>query len=169
MTADAASLADLDPDVLGLDVSEWIDCDPIDVAELRGRIVLVETFQMLCPGCVQHGLPLAGRVHRALGDQGVVVIGLHTVFEHHEVMGPEALRTFVREYRLPFPVGVDRAIPGRAIPSTMARYGLQGTPSTIVADKAGRIRSISFGQVDELKLGALLGRLLAEPAPPAAE
>ena len=167
MTDDDRILADLDPDVLGLDVSEWINSEPIDLAALRGRVVMVETFQMLCPGCVQHGLPLAGRVHRALGEQGVTVIGLHTVFEHHEVMGPAALRTFVNEYRLPFPVGIDRPVEGRRIPSTMDRYQLQGTPSTIIADKAGRVRSISFGEVDELRLGALLGRLLAEPAPAA--
>ena len=165
MTDDDRTLADLDPDALGLDASEWVNSDPIDVAELRGRVVVVETFQMLCPGCVQHGLPLASRIHRSLGDQGVVVIGLHTVFEHHDVMGPDALRAFVHEYRLPFPVAIDRPVPGRAIPSTMDRYRLQGTPSTIVADRARRIRSVSFGQVDELKLGALLGRLLAEPAP----
>lgn len=157
--------ADIDPDVLGLDVSEWVNSDPIDVASLRGQVIVVETFQIMCPGCIQHGLPMARRVHNALGDQGVKVIGLHTVFEHHKVMTPDALKVFVSEYRLPFPVAIDRPIPGRAIPSTMDRYQLQGTPSTLVADKAGRIRSISFGEVDEIKLGALLGRLLAESAP----
>lgn len=157
--------ADIDPDVLGLDVSKWVNSDPIDVASLRGQVIVVETFQIMCPGCIQHGLPMARRVHNALGDQGVKVIGLHTVFEHHKVMTPDALKVFVSEYRLPFPVGIDRPIPGRAIPSTMDRYQLQGTPSTLVADKAGRIRSISFGEVDEIKLGALLGRLLAESAP----
>ena len=157
--------ADIDPDVLGLDVSEWVNSDPIDIASLRGQVIVVETFQIMCPGCIQHGLPMARRVHNALGDQGVKVIGLHTVFEHHKVMTPDALKVFVSEYRLPFPVAIDRPIPGRAIPSTMDRYQLQGTPSTLVADRAGRIRSISFGEVNEIKLGALLGRLLAEPAP----
>lgn len=162
-----SDLADLDPDVLGLDVSEWVNSEPVDVESLRGRVVLVEAFQMLCPGCVEHGLPMAQRVHRALSGDGVVVLGLHTVFEHHEVMGPDALRAFVSEYRIPFPVGIDRPLPGRPLPSTMDRYQLQGTPSTIVADRAGRIRSIAFGKIDEIRLGALLGRLLAEPAPAA--
>lgn len=158
-------LADLDPDVLGLDVTEWINSEPIDVADLRGRVVLVEAFQMLCPGCVQYGLPQAQRVHRAFGPDRVRVIGLHTVFEHHAVMRPAALRAFVAEYRLPFPVAVDRPVEGRAMPSTMQRYGLEGTPSTIVADRGGRIRHVSLGAIDDLTLGALLGRLLAE-APP---
>ncbi|RRJ87520.1 TlpA family protein disulfide reductase [Gulosibacter macacae] len=157
--------ADIDPDVLGLDVSEWVNSDPIDAASLRGQVVMVETFQMLCPGCIEHGLPTARRVHNALSNQGVRVLGLHTVFEHHKVQDADALRVFVAEYRFPFPIGIDRPVPGRAIPSTMDRYQLQGTPSTLVADRAGRIRSISFGQVDEIKLAALLGRVLAEPAP----
>lgn len=157
-------LADLDPAVLSLDVSEWINSEPVDVAALRGRVVLVEAFQMLCPGCVSHGLPQAQRVHRAFKGR-VVVLGLHTVFEHHAVMGREALRTFVAEYRLPFPVGIDRPVEGQSMPSTMQRYSLQGTPSTIVADRAGRIRHVSLGALDDLLLGALLGELLAEPAP----
>lgn len=159
------SFADVDPDVLGLDVSEWVNSEPVDVASLRGRVVLVETFQMLCPGCVQYGLPQAQRVHRLFGSKGVVVLGVHTVFEHHDVMTPAALRTFVAEYRIPFPVAVDRPLEGRTMPSTMDRYSLQGTPSTIVADKAGRIRHVSLGAIDDLTLGAMLGQLLAEPAP----
>lgn len=165
LTDSAESLADLDPDTLGLEVDAWINSEPLDAADLRGRVVLVEAFQMLCPGCVRYGIPQAQRVHRLFADRGVTVIGLHTVFEHHTVMGPDALRTFVSEFGLTFPVAIDRAVEGRSIPATMSRYQLQGTPSTIVADKAGRIRHQSLGAVDDLQLGALLGRLLAEPAP----
>ncbi len=90
------------------------------------------------------------------------MIGLHTVFEHHDVMGPEALRVFLREYRIPFPVGVDRADPGGPVPMTMQGYGLRGTPSVVVFDRGGRVRLSHFGQIDDLKLGAVIGQLLAE-------
>lgn len=56
--------------------------------------MLLHTFQMLCPGCVAYGIPQAGRVHEALPD--VAVVGLHTVFEHHEAMHPPALAIAVR-------------------------------------------------------------------------
>jgi len=64
---------------------------PLTLDALRGRVVMLHAFQMLCPGCVSHGIPQAQRVARQFADAPVTVVGLHTVFEHHDVMGPEAL------------------------------------------------------------------------------
>jgi hypothetical protein len=141
-----------------LEVAEWIGT-PRPLAEQLGRVVLVETFQMLCPGCVSRGLPQAQRAAAAFPD--VVVIGLHTVFEHHAVMTPDALRVFLFEYRIGFSVGIDRH-DGGDIPVTMRTYGLQGTPSTLLIDRAGMLRFSAFGAVDDLTLGGALGRLLTE-------
>jgi len=44
----------------------------------------------------------------ALRGRVVVVTGLHSVFEHQHVMTPDALRALVHEYRLPFPIAIDR-------------------------------------------------------------
>ena len=150
-----------------LDVVQWFNTpEPLDLAALRGRVVVLHAFQMLCPGCVSHGLPQAQAVHDRFAEHGVAVIGLHTVFEHHEAMTPTALKAFIHEYRLDFPIGVDRPSATGAIPNTMRAYQLRGTPSLVVIDRAGRIRQSAFGQVDDLRLGALLGSLLVEgPAP----
>ena len=43
----------------------------------------------------------------------------------------------------------------------MARWGLQGTPTTLVVDRHGRWRLRHFGDVADLPLGAVLGRLLS--------
>ena len=145
------------------EVSRWFNIDhPLHLADLRGQVVLVEAFQMLCPGCVSHGLPLAKKVHQALGAQGVAVVGLHTVFEHHDAMQPHALQAFLYEYKIRFPVGVDAPVPDSTLPSTMARWELQGTPSLLLFDKSGRLRAHQFGNVDELQLGVFLGQLLEE-------
>jgi len=142
-----------------LDVSEWVG-QPSPLADLRGQVVLIKTFQMLCPGCVSYGLPQAKRVQRTFPE--VAVLGLHTVFEHHDAMGPTALKAFMHEYRITFPVGIDRN-DGDLTPVTMRRYALQGTPSTLLIDRAGRLVASAFGEVDDLVLGAQLGQLLAEP------
>ncbi|WP_308465648.1 TlpA family protein disulfide reductase [Rathayibacter soli] len=148
-----------------LDVSDWIGA-PSTLESLRGRVVLIEAFQMLCQGCVRYGLPQAQRVQRALPE--VAVIGLNTVFEHHEVTGPDALKVFLSEFAINFPVGIDRQ-DGHQLPATMRRYDLQGTPSTLVIDKSGRLRFSHLGAVDDLVLGEILGRMVAEPAQPVAE
>lgn len=146
-------------------VSRWFNAAaPLRLADLRGQVVLVHTFQMLCPGCVTHGLPLASKVHEAFGNAGVTVVGLHTVFEHHDAMQPHALQAFIHEYRLRFPIGVDEPSTDQPIPRTMATWGLRGTPTTLLFDREGKPRLHRFGAVDELDLGAWIGRLLAEPA-----
>lgn len=145
----------------------WLNGSPGSLAALRGRVVMIEAFQMLCPGCVSTGLPQAQRVHATFDREQVTVLGLHTVFEHHAVMGREALEVFLYEYRIGFPVGIDRPREGHPIPATMARYGFRGTPSTVLIDRAGAIRSSAFGAVDDLVLGAQIGRLLAEDVPSA--
>lgn len=145
------------------DVSEWIG-GARSLADLRGQVVLVEAFQMLCPSCVSHALPQMKSAQAAFPD--LVVLGLHTVFEHHEAMTPLALRAFLSEYRIDFPVAVDRH-DGDPVPVTMRRYELRGTPSTLIIDKNGVLRLSAFGAVNDLVLGGYLGRLLAEPHVPA--
>lgn len=79
-------------------------------------------------------------------------------------MGPEALRAFLSEYRFGFSVGIDRH-KGGSMPVTMTKYGPQGTPWTILVDRAGRVRLSPLGTADDLALGAHLRMLLAEPLP----
>lgn len=146
---------------------DWLNTPtPPTLASLRGRVVLLHTFQMLCPGCVSHGLPQAERVWRTFQRDRVAVVGLHTVFEHHAVMAPDALRAFVHEYGWSFPIGVDEPGNGAAVPRTMARYGLRGTPTLLLLDTRGRVALHHFGALDDLALGGAIGSLLAEPSPP---
>ena len=146
-------------------IAHWFNTDgPLRVADLRGQVVLIHAFQMLCPGCVIHAIPQSRKLHELYADQGVAVIGLHTVFEHHAAMQPHALEAFIHEYGLRFPVGVDApGADGNPIPRTMERWAMRGTPTTLVIDRRGRLRVQHFGQVDDLQLGVLLGRLLGEP------
>lgn len=145
-----------------LDVQEWLNVESAPtLAAMRGRVVVLEAFQMLCPGCVHHGLPQAQRVAGLFRSKDVQVLGIHTVFEHHEAQGTRAaLAAFLHENRIEFPVAIDR--PTGRIPATMAAYEMQGTPTLVLIDAAGRRRAQHFGPVEDLQLGAELGRLLAE-------
>jgi hypothetical protein len=145
------------------DIAQWLNRRaPIALPQLRGKAVFAVAFQMLCPGCVSHGLPQATRVRQAFAPEDVAVIGLHTVFEHHEAQGgTAALSAFLHEYRIGFPVGIDRADPS-GVPVTMRRYAMQGTPTTLLIDRAGRLRLQQLGHLDDLALGAAIARLLAD-------
>lgn len=143
--------------------SQWFNSDGLELGDLAGRVVVVHAFQMLCPGCVSHGLPQAARVHQAFPADDVCVVGLHTVFEHHEAMTPLALQAFLHEYRVPFPIGVDERGDG-PIPTTMAAYEMRGTPTLVLIDRAGRRRTQVFGRPEDLELGAAIQTLVDESA-----
>src|SRR3546814_13136749 len=64
------------------------------------------------------------------------LIALHSVFEHHAAMTPVSLEPFLHEYRIVWPVAVDRHDDAAGIPVTMARYGLRGTPSLLLIDRS---------------------------------
>ena len=125
---------------------------------------MLHAFQMLCPACVQHGLPQASRIRTLFPPDQVTVVGMHTVFEHHEAMTPMALRVFIHEYRLDFPIGVDQASSavGDPIPQTMRAYGMRGTPSLVLIDRRGNLRHHAFGAVEDLAVGAGIATLIAE-------
>ncbi|MCC7463845.1 MAG: redoxin domain-containing protein [Gammaproteobacteria bacterium] len=144
--------------------TRWFNtAQPLELAQLRGKVIVLHAFQMLCPGCVANAIPQAKRLAQIFASAPLAVIGLHTVFEHHAVMGPEALEAFLHEYRVGFPVGVDAPDPqGNPIPTTMRSYGMQGTPTTVLIDAHGHLRHQVFGSVDDLALGAEIGALLAE-------
>jgi hypothetical protein len=144
-------------------VQQWLNTDaPLDLASLRGRVVVLHAFQMLCPGCVLHAVPQAERIHQQFAGEGVAVVGLHTVFEHHAAMQPVSLEAFLHEFRVSHPVGVDTSVPGQQIPATMQAYAMQGTPTLVLIDRAGRIRRQHFGRVDDLVVGAEVMRLVCE-------
>jgi hypothetical protein len=143
-------------------VQEWLNVDrPMALADYRGRPIVALAFQMLCPGCVQHALPQLKRIRELFGESQLAVLGLHTVFEHHEAQGrPEVLEAFLHENRIRLPVAIDA--PGEdGVPLTFRAYDMQGTPTVLLIDAEGQLRSQGFGHVDDLRLGAAIGSLLA--------
>lgn len=149
-----------------LQVASWLNtAKALSLRQLRGKVVAIYAFQMLCPGCVSHGIPQAKTIRATFAEQDVAVLGLHSVFEHHAVMNREALEAFVHEYRIEFPVAIDQPAELGPIPLTMERYQLRGTPTLILIDRQGRLRLSHFGRADDMKVGALIGQLVAEAAP----
>lgn len=142
--------------------TDWLNHDgPATLADFRGRVLAVEVFQMLCPGCVLNGLPQAQRLAQTFGQADLAVIGLHSVFEHHAGNSRESLAAFLHEWRIRFPVAIDAPGTG-AMPRTMAAWQLEGTPSLVLFDRQGQMRARHFGQVADLALGAEVMRLIAE-------
>lgn len=149
-----------------LSVSEWFNTpEPINLADLRGRVVLLHTFQALCPGCVSDSIPQVKRIERIFANSDLRVLGLHTVFEHHKAMSPVTLKAFLHEYRITHPVGVDAPDEWSDTPLTMQRYGFRGTPSSVLIGRDGSVLHHAFGVEDDIAVGARIAMALSAKVP----
>ncbi|TDF38405.1 TlpA family protein disulfide reductase [Alteromonadaceae bacterium M269] len=145
-------------------VQEWIGANQdLSLQSLRGKVILVEAFQLLCPGCVSHAIPQIKKVRSHFPESDLAVLGIHTVFEHHEAMQRETLTAFMHEYKINFPVAIDKPGVGTPIPQTMNLYNMRGTPTTLLIDKQGQLKAHYFGMIEDIKLGAEIAKLIAEP------
>jgi len=104
-------------------VSDWVQCEPTNFDQHTGKVVLLEIFQVNCPGCFLYALPQAIDLHQRYSDKGLTVLGIATAFEdfdkntlenllklvkHGEVIG-ETLHileqhSILTEGRLPFSI-----------------------------------------------------------------
>jgi hypothetical protein len=147
-----------------LEVAQWFNAPaPPSLKALKGKVVVLVAFQMLCPGSLRHALPQAQRLARAFNSDEVAVLGLHMVFENHKDMTPSLLEPFLQDERITIPVAVD-APNGDGLPKTMEAYGMQGTPTLLLFDRQGRLRRHYLGAVDDVRLGAEIMALVLEDA-----
>jgi peroxiredoxin len=145
--------------------SSWLNTEtPQTLTDLRGKVVVMVAFQMLCSGSTKHALPQLARIAKGFQRDEVEVVGLHMVFENHAQMGVAQLEAYLDEHDFTFPVAIDA--PGKRLkhdlPQTMAAYEMQGTPTILVFDRQGRLRRHYLGQVDDLRLGAEIMALAME-------
>jgi len=146
-------------------VQSWFNTDrPLLLSGLRGRVVVLAAFQVLCPNSIRSSVPQAQRMDETFDPKDVAVIGLHATFEHHDAFSPAVLKAFIHEYRLKFPIALDQPNLASPIPQTMERYKMRGTPSIVLIDRRGMVRKHAFGPVDDLRIGAEIGALTQESA-----
>lgn len=147
----------------------WFNTErPILLSGLRGQVIVLTAFQVLCPISIGVGIPQAQRIFETFEPKDVAVIGLHATFEHHDAITHAVIKAFIHEYRVKFPVAVDQANKASPIPHTMERYLMRGTPSLVLIDRHGYVRKHTFGAVDDLRIGAEIGALTQEKGPAAA-
>jgi len=106
-----------------IEAGYWINSEPLTLAGLRGKIVVVEFWATWCPPC-RTSIPHLIEMHKRYGPEGVVFISLTN--EPQDVV-----ERFVKSMGMPYAVGGGSST-GRA-------YGVRGIPRAFVVDAEGRI------------------------------
>ncbi len=123
------------PDFAGL--SDWTHSEPLTLAALRGKAVLVRFWTTGCILC-RHTAPALNGLHRRFRDQGLVVVGLHHPKEP-EARDAAFWRATAEKYGFAFPLAQDQE--WASVNSWWLERGRERTytSSTFLVDRAGRI------------------------------
>jgi len=160
---DEAPPAAASPTAPEIEIAEWIDQKPVKLADLRGRVVLLDFWATWCAPC-RFTMPKLKTLHERFKADGLVVIGLTQFFgrEGKTVLTPAEelahLRAYKKDLKLPyaFAVGKDAA--------NDLRYGVRVIPTAFVIDRRGRVRYIAAGAspANDEELLNVIKKLLAE-------
>lgn len=199
-----------------IEVSEWVQGLPTNIDQEKDKVVLVEVFQVNCPGCFLYGIPEVINVYNKYKGDGLRVFGVATAFEDFDKNTLDNLKMLVQTgevigetknalsmygklkdgklgYKIPFPLAMDLLVKEAGEPNhnkvmefiysqipefdtqpedyknqiikrvqdymkskeysaqTFEKFSLQGTPSTILVDRKGILRDVSFGQSGNLE------------------
>ena len=199
-----------------LKISEWVQGNDTNLDQHSGNVILVEVFQVNCPGCFMYGIPEAIEIFNKYKSKDVSVLGVATAFEDFDKNTLKNLELLVESgkvigetekmlsqygqldgdkitYKIPYPIAMDSLIKQsgdttkenmdslikKQIPDfdtqpenykneiydrvknyflskeysaeTFEMYALPGTPSSILIDRKGILRDVSFGQNGSLE------------------
>jgi thiol-disulfide isomerase/thioredoxin len=136
--ANPASLPDLGP-APELTNTIWLNVDsPLRLADLRGRVVMIEMWTFGCINC-QNVMPSLKEWHAKYNDQGLVIIGNHyPEFSYEEDL--ENLKEALSRFDIQYPVAQDNE------GATWRAYKNHYWPALYLIDKQGHIRYVHIGE-----------------------
>ena len=123
----------IDQKAPNLKVSKWVQGMDTNLDKQNDNVVVVEVFQVNCPGCFMYGIPESIEIHNKYKSEGVSVLGMATAFEDFDKNTLENLQLLLEtgevvgetkkmysqygksqadkiSYKIPYPVAMDSLI-----------------------------------------------------------
>lgn len=119
-------------------ISAWINSPPLNISQLKGKVVIVDFWTYSCINCIR-SIPHLNAWYNAYGNNGLVIVGVSTPefqFEHNYTNVYDA----VQHFGIKYPVALDNNY------STWDAYSNQYWPADYIIDANGDVRYYSFGE-----------------------
>ena len=111
---------------------------PLDIADLRGKVVVLNVWWSGCGPC-RAEMPMLVQAERELGKDKVAFVGINI-----RDLAPETAAAFERDRGVDYPSLYD---PGSETLLEMGRYAPYAPPATLVLDREGRVAALINGPI----------------------
>jgi thiol-disulfide isomerase/thioredoxin len=138
-----AAVQDTAPDFVG--INKWFNSAPLNLADLRGKVVLVDFWTYGCVNCV-NTLPHVTALYEKYKDRGLVVVGVHTP-EFPFERSASNVQSALKRHGITYPVAQDNDS------KTWNAYRNQYWPAQYIVDQSGKIvfQHAGEGQYEEIE------------------
>jgi thiol-disulfide isomerase/thioredoxin len=132
----------------------WINSEPLSLADLRGKVVLVDVWTYTCINCIRT-MPFLKQWYSKYQDDGLVIVGVHSPeFEFEKELDNVVQAT--EDYSISWPVALDNNF------ITWRGYNNRFWPSKYLIDKDGVVRYTHFGEGQYAETEEKIRELLME-------
>jgi thiol-disulfide isomerase/thioredoxin len=138
------------PDFAG--INNWFNSAPLTMANLRGKVVLVDFWTYGCVNCV-NTLPRVTELYAKYKDRGLVVVGVHTP-EFPFERSASNVQAALKRHGITYPVAQDNDS------QTWNAYRNQYWPAQYIVDQSGKIVFQHDGEGQYEQIDRTIARLL---------
>lgn len=141
------------PELTG--ISDWINSKPLTLAQLRGKVVLLDFWTYSCINCIRT-LPHITEWYNTYKNKGLEIIGIHTpefAFEKNKQHVEDAIKKF----NITYPVALDNDY------KTWRAYDNHYWPAHYLINQDGIIVKTHFGEGDYVEMENAIRALLNIP------
>ena len=133
-------------------IKAWINSAPLTIAQLRGKVVIVEFWTYSCINCIRT-LPYVESWYEKYKSEGLVIVGVHAPEFSFEKLLPN-VQAAVKQRGLTYPIALDNDF------GTWNAYANQYWPAHYLIDRNGSVVGEHFGEGDYAKTEAAIQKLL---------
>ena len=138
------------PDFTG--IGKWFNSAPLNIADLRGKVVLVNFWTYACVNCI-NALPHVVALNEKYKDRGLVVVGVHTP-EFPFERSASNVQAALKRHGITYPVAQDNDS------RTWSAWRNQYWPAQYIIDQNGKIVFQHAGEGQYEQIDRTVARLL---------
>ena len=140
------------PDFIGIE--HWINSDPLTIAQLKGKVVLVDFWTYTCINCIRT-IPYLKQWDEKYREKGLVIIGIHTP-EFNFEKNYDNVVAAAKKYGIKYAIAQDNEY------STWNAYQNRYWPHEYLVDIDGYIRYDHIGEGNYEESEKMIQALLEE-------